>query len=165
MNRWHEDVLGYLELRRGAGDRRAATLLARNDAPRTSPAKDSIASVAHHEKLRRQEEREESAAMAKARAAVWAWNIEHNRIPLVWGSRPVCDCGCGRQFWAADHGEFDHWIERSQGGPDTRENGWRLHHDCHEQKTANRPSRREWNRRRQRYCIAAGIPFVERRVR
>jgi 5-methylcytosine-specific restriction endonuclease McrA len=133
----------------------ARTARSRRTAPRKAPGREAKA-------VKRAQHRDE---MSAAREVVWAWNIAHNRVEAVWGSHPACDCGCGRTFYGEQGGEFDHWIERSQGGPDTRENGWRLHPDCHAQKTANKPSRQEWNRRRFAYCVKAGIPFIERRVR
>lgn len=105
-------------------------------------------------------------------AEVWAWNLAHTRGPGAFHGR--CDCGCGQAFRHATEGELDHWIELSQGGEDTRENGWRLTAECHWRKTNERPppgnhedspARPLWNAAREAYCQRAGILFVPRRVK
>lgn len=106
--------------------------------------------VAH--RIQRRTERERTKL--EMHEDVWAWNIEHGA---------TCDCGCGYRFRHADEGECDHWLERSQGGEHTRENGWRLSHVCHRMKTDNHPDRADWNERRRAYCQRAGIPFVSRK--
>lgn len=105
---------------------------------------------------RKAAEEQEDAAKLAMHDEVWEWNLAH-------GSR--CDCGCGYLFRHIEEGECDHWIERSQGGEHTRANGWRLRSECHHAKTANEPSRQDWNLRRADYCIAAGILYIERRAR
>lgn len=153
--------------------RRAAELLEprRRAAPRRR-AGELGAAHAHAETRRRAEQ----DAVPEARKAMWAavlaWNIVQTRGPGA--PRGRCDCGCGAAFRHATDGEVDHWVERSQGGEDTRENGWRITTDCHWRKTNNRPpvgadersdARAAWNERRAAYCVRADVPFVPRRVR
>lgn len=106
---------------------------------------------------------EEIAAAAEAarrmRADVWAENLRLNPSWLY----GVCDCGCGWYFRYDQEGELDHWIPLSQGGPNTRENGWRLRRVCHRAKTDKRPDRETWNAKRKAYCERAGVPFVPMR--
>jgi hypothetical protein len=137
-------------------DRRLARAETRKAERKARPKKDLGGATAHHAKVRRQEDLDEEKAKRAMHDAVFAWNIAH-------GGR--CDCGCGYLFRHATEGECDHWAGRKGEGAHTRENGWRLRHDCHEDKTHNRPSRQEWNRRRFAYCQRAGIPYVERRVK
>jgi 5-methylcytosine-specific restriction endonuclease McrA len=132
----------------------------------------SAPAYSHHREVAKAEEKEESAAMAKMHHACFQWNLLHTTEAGAPNGR--CDCGCGAAFRSATEGELDHWIERSQGGPDRRENGWRLLSDCHFRKTNNLPpvgapggskARATWNARRLAYCRRASIPFVERRVK
>jgi 5-methylcytosine-specific restriction endonuclease McrA len=115
------------------------------------------AALEHADARRRREDLEEDAAKRRMHDEVWSWNCSEGA--------GRCDCGCGYAFRHATEGECDHWIERSQGGEHTRENGWRLRSECHDAKTNNRPGRASWNARRQTYCERAGIPFVPRRER
>jgi 5-methylcytosine-specific restriction endonuclease McrA len=108
---------------------------------------------------------EDAAELAAKRAMhddVFAWNLANTTDELAPHGR--CDCGCGGRFSSEAEGECDHWIERSQGGPHTRANGWRLLPRCHHKKTGN-VDRPGWNLKRARYCVLAAIPYVERRVR
>lgn len=161
MNAWTRDVVAYLKERDRAGDRRACGLLLRS--PRAAPEKRPIVSIVHLETRRRRKESAEAQALEDMHDQVWAWNLVHTSVPgsAYYGR---CDCGCGRPFRSYTHGECDHWVERSQGGADTRANGWRLLPECHEEKT-NAKDRRPWNERRRLYCERAGISYVERRVR
>jgi hypothetical protein len=141
----------------------------------SAPKKTSLGTAADFAAARRaQEDEAEDQAKRDMRAAVFDWNIAHTGGPGVRFGR--CDCGCGYVFRHAEEGECDHWIERSQGGEHTRENGWRLRTECHHEKTNERPpldigpgaalqssARGIWNLRRQDYCKRAGIPFVPRR--
>ncbi len=114
---------------------------------------------ARHEQLNE----EEDQAKRRMREEVFRWNLINTaELGAPYGR---CDCGCGYAFRHADEGECDHWIPRSQGGKHTRENGWRLRHWCHEDKTRERPSRLIWNSRRLAYCMAAGVAHMPRRVR
>lgn len=98
-------------------------------------------------------------------AGVMAWNLANTRGPGAPAGR--CDCGCGTPFRHATDGEVDHWIEKSQGGEDHRENGWRLISEHHRMKTDREPPPGDgpptWNERRADYCRRAGIEFVERK--
>ncbi len=127
------------------------------------PKKPRPASVAFAAARRRQEDDAELEAVLAMHSAVWALN----RILTADRAAPAgrCDCGCLIAFRHADEGELDHWIERSQGGEHTAANGWRLSKEHHWDKTANRPSRADWNQRREEYCRKAGVPFVPRRER
>ena len=111
---------------------------------------------------KRRELEEEIAAVKAMRDQVFEWNAANTG-----GAVGRCDNDeCPRPFFPhAQAGELDHWIERSQGGTHTRENGWRLCTACHHEKTSNRPDRATWNERRRRYCERAGVPFVPRRER
>lgn len=145
----------------------------RDAAAAAARLKSSTPSVRHAAARRREEDNAETNAKAQMHAEVFAWNILNT--PGQFGS---CDCGCGYLFKFAAEGECDHWIERSQGGEHTRENGWRLRYNpCHLAKTNNEvpanqrlnygegSGREYWNTMRRLYCERAGIPFVERRVR
>lgn len=125
-------------------------------------AKAAPASVRLAEKRRRRAGRDEDQAKRDMHDAVFTWNLEHTRDAAAPAGR--CDA-CGLPFRHAGHGHCDHWIERSQGGDHTRENGWRLCAVCHQAKTDNRPSRAWWNHARGAYCAEARIPFVPRRER
>lgn len=142
-------------------------LLARKAwADENAPAveKAPIPSVEHHEKVRRKEARDEDQAKRDMHEAVWTYNLAHTTSPIAPHGR--CDCGCGYAFRHHEEGECDHWKGRRGPGAHTRENGWRLRRECHEQKDGRRPmppGAESFNERRRRYCARAGIPFVPRK--
>lgn len=169
MNRWTSNVLAYLTARsKDHGDHEAALLLGAPNAPHRRGARLSKArSTWEDVSAGRKEARKRSRILMHQ--AVWDWNLANTAGPGAWAGK--CDCGCGRAFRHTQSGQLDHWIPRSQGGPDTRENGWRLSATCHAHKTANETILADgqtgpavgWNERRRAYCERAGIPFVERR--
>jgi hypothetical protein len=163
VNDWTAKALAYLEERKVAGDWKARGLLARRDCPRPPPEKEipALDAAAAHARAR-----ETLLAKAKRRMhdEVWEWNLRHTvGFGAAYGR---CDCGCGYPFRSRDEGECDHWKGRK--GPDahTRENGWRLRKECHEEKDGRRPmtpGADSFNERRRVYCARAGIPFVPRK--
>lgn len=154
-----------------AAERKALFLLAAGGRL-FSPKKTSLGAAADHAAARRrQEEKDEVQAKIDMHEACFAWNRANTADRFAPHGR--CDCGCGYAFRHANEGECDHWIELSQGGENTRENGWRLRAECHFEKTNERPPmdvgplriapRAIWNMRRADYCRRAGIPFMPRR--
>jgi 5-methylcytosine-specific restriction endonuclease McrA len=120
------------------------------------------AAYAHAKTRRALEDAEETFAKSQMHNDVWRWNLDHTASTAAPHGR--CDNpDCQRPFRYFDDGDCDHWIERSQGGEHTRENGWRLCRPCHTDKDG--PENEAWNRRRTIYCARAGIPFVPRRTR
>ena len=113
-------------------------------------------SIAAKRKAKRVNRRDARMAMHDG---VWQMNLILTADPTAPHGR--CDCGCGYSFRHVNDGECDHWIERSQGGPDTPANGWRLAVNCHNAKGAG--DREDWNFRRRQYCYRAAVPFIERR--
>lgn len=145
---------------------RAHALLAGDGDEAPAPEKAPIPSLSYVDERRAREAQEEAEAKRRMREAVWAWNREWTSSPAAPFGR--CDCGCGYAFRHAEEGECDHW--KGRVGPDahTRENGWRLRRECHEQKDGRRPmppGAIPFNARRQVYCARAEIPFVPRKER
>jgi 5-methylcytosine-specific restriction endonuclease McrA len=144
-------------------EKRAVMLLAGGSV--RGPAKPAIPSLSHQAQRAAAADRAEVAAKASMRAAVWAWNLTNTSDPTAPHGR--CDCGCGYTFRHAEDGELDHW----KGGSSrehTRENGWRIRRECHEQKDGRRRlpfGAAPFNYRRKAYCARAGIPFVPRKER
>lgn len=149
-----------------AEDRRAATFVIAQRA-RATPEKAVIDSVAYVIERRLQAKRDREQALRAMHLGAWETNLRTTRSNVN-APHGLCDCGCCYPFRSVTEGECDHWISRSQGGPDTKENGWRLRGGaggCHEQKTNGTPSARDWDVRRRNYCDRAGIPFVARKER
>jgi hypothetical protein len=90
VNDWTAKALAYLEERKVAGDWKARGLLARRDCPRAGPAKQPPATVAHHAKVRRAEERE----LEEVKRETWDAVLE--RIRVDHRARVACE-GCHKE--------------------------------------------------------------------
>jgi hypothetical protein len=126
-----------------------------------APKKTSLGAAHEHATKRRAAE--DDAELAAKRAmhdGVWRLNILRTSSTTAPHGR--CDNpDCQKPFRHFDDGDCDHWIERSQGGEHTVDNGWRLCRECHTDKDG--PDRAEWNQRRKTFCELVRIPFVPRR--
>lgn len=81
---------------------------------------------------------------ARPRLKTGAWGTKRLRREVWARSEGRCECPCRKRItWETF--ELDHFVGRARA-PQTPENTWALHSDCHRLKHAGEPTRRFWLR-------------------